>query len=61
MKLDFFDAKFKLHKDVGIEFQTCPVGGHNVNGRVERKIREVKDSIEKNVFLLFNGRHYPQK
>ena len=27
---------------VGIEFETCPVGGHNANGIVERSIREIK-------------------
>ena len=27
---------------VGVEFQPCPVGGHNVHGAVERSIREVK-------------------
>ena len=49
MKLDFLDAKFKLHKDVGVEFQVCPVGGHNINGKVERKIRIIKESMEKNI------------
>ena len=49
MKLNFVDAKFQLHKDVGIEFETCPVGGHNYNGRVERTVREVKGSIERNL------------
>ena len=27
---------------VGIEFSTCPVGGHNVHGMVERSIKELK-------------------
>ena len=49
IKLDFLDAKFKFHKDVGVEFQVCPVGGHNINGKVERKIRIIKESIEKNI------------
>ena len=27
---------------VGLNFQTCPVGGHNFNGVVERSIKEIK-------------------
>ena len=30
-----------------VEFETCPVGGHNVHGKVERKIRTIRESIEK--------------
>ena len=32
-----------------VDFDTCPVGGHNFNGKVERRIRHVKESLEKNV------------
>ena len=28
--------------NVGIEYSTCPVGGHNVHGMVERSIKELK-------------------
>jgi hypothetical protein len=27
---------------VGVEFDSCPVGGHNYHGQVERSIKEVK-------------------
>ena len=47
MKLNFQDIKFKLHCDVAVEFEVCSVGGHNMHGKVERKIREIKLSIEK--------------
>ena len=47
MKLSFQDVKHQLHVNFNAEFQLCPVGGHNMNGRVERKIREIKDSITK--------------
>ena len=47
MKISFTDLKNKLHKDMGVEFDVVPVGGHNVTGKVERKIREVKQSISK--------------
>ena len=47
MKLNFTDIAHQLHKDFNINFETCPVGGHNHHGRVERKIREVRSSLEK--------------
>ena len=49
MKLTFTDIKNRLHRDVGVEFELCPVGGHNVNGKVERMIREIKKSLAKSV------------
>ena len=49
MKLNIRDIQHKLHQDVRLEFELCPVGGHNVNGKVERKIREIKKSLEKSV------------
>ena len=49
MKFKFWDIKFRLHKDVSVDFEVCPVGGHNFNGKVERKIREIKKSINKAV------------
>ena len=49
MKLNFHDVRNKLYQDVNVEFKVCPVGGHNMNGKVERKIREVRKSIEKSV------------
>ena len=33
--------------EYGVEYRTCPVGAHNVNGRVERKIQEIKRSLQK--------------
>ena len=48
MKFNFNDLQFQLHKRVAVEFTICPVGGHNMNGKVERKIREISSSIEKN-------------
>ena len=34
MQLCFKDIKGKLHKDMKVEFDTCPVGDHNFNGKV---------------------------
>jgi hypothetical protein len=47
MEFDFHDTKQKLYTGHGVEFDVCPVGGHNMHGRVERKIKEVKASIAK--------------
>ena len=45
VRLDIQDIKFQLHKEAGVEVSVCPVGGHNMHGRVERKIRQVRESL----------------
>ncbi|XP_066933238.1 uncharacterized protein [Clytia hemisphaerica] len=47
IRMSFTNIQSTLFKDRKVEFETCPVGAHNVNGKVERKIREVNLSIEK--------------
>ena len=47
MRLTFTDIKNKLHKDTMVFFDTCPVGGHNYNGKVERRIRHIRESLDK--------------
>ena len=47
--LNWRDIKGQLNRDQGIEFDTCPVGGHNYHGKVERKIRTVREVLEKTV------------
>ena len=49
MEFSFRDAQHRLNKEYDVEFDCCPVGGHNFNGRVERKIRTIKECIEKSV------------
>ena len=49
MKLNFADLKYQLHLQENCDFRPCPVGGHNVHGRVERKIQDIKKSIEKTI------------
>ena len=46
MKLNFRDLQHQLNLDASVDLSVCPVGGHNWNGRVERKIQEVRKSIE---------------
>ena len=47
MRLDFQNLQFRLHKESRVEFDVCPVGGHNMHGKVERRIRHVKESLAK--------------
>ena len=65
MLFNFQDIKMKLSKDCQVEFQTCPVGGHNFHGKVERKIRSIRESIEKPLrkkgFLFYNGKLFVLK
>ena len=49
MKLTYINIKHKLHKDSVVECDTCPVGRHNYNGKVERRILQIKESFEKNI------------
>lgn len=47
MKISFTDLTNKLYRDVNVNFEVCPVGGHNMHGKVERMIKEVNVSISK--------------
>eukprot|EP00794_Sanderia_malayensis_P016360 gene16360-biopygen12053 len=49
MHFDYLDIKSRLMKTTCVEFDVCPVQGHNMHGKVERKIREVNSSIKKNI------------
>ena len=49
MVLSFTDIRHKLNTEFGINYEPCPVGAHYVHGKVERKIKEVKRSIEKSL------------
>ena len=47
MRLTFTDIKNKLHKNTMVTFDTCPAGGSNYNGKVERRIRHIRESLDK--------------
>ena len=49
VQFNYRDVKNKLYTDSKIDFEPCPVGAHYMHGRVERKIREVKLSIERSI------------
>ena len=45
VRFNFQDIKFRLHVESSVELEVCPVGGHNMHGKVERRIRHVKESL----------------
>ncbi|XP_066914563.1 uncharacterized protein [Clytia hemisphaerica] len=49
MRIDLHDLRSKLMQNLHIDFDACPVQGHNMHGKVERKIKEVNQSIEKSL------------
>ena len=49
MSFNYKDVKEKLYLNSKMEFAPCPVGGHNMHGLVERKIREVRQSLERSM------------
>ena len=49
MELNYRDIRNKLFISSNCQFETCPVSGHFMHGRVERKIRQIKASLEKSL------------
>ena len=49
MMISMCDVGGKLNREYGIQFEVCPVGGHNFHGKVERKVRTVKETLNKGV------------
>ena len=47
MEISFTDLNHRLSVEYGVAFHPCPVGSHYYHGKVERKIQEVRKSIEK--------------
>ena len=45
MRYSFSDTKNRLRLEFGVDYSPCPVGAHYVHGKVERKIKEVKKSV----------------
>ena len=47
IRLTFANIRNKLHKDTIVTLDTCHVGEHNYNGKVERRIRHIRESLDK--------------
>ena len=43
--IDMRDLQDRLVTEFGIQYQTCPVSGHNVHGQVERSIRSIREAL----------------
>ena len=48
--LNLRNIQNKLFVDANVQFEICPVSGHFMHGRVERKIKQIKESIEKTLY-----------
>ena len=46
VEFDLRDLQLNLNRENGIEFATCPVGGHNAHRHVGRVIRTVQESFK---------------
>jgi len=60
MEINWLDVSKTLNSKfgVGVEYEPCPVGGHNYHGQVERSVREIKklfDSIYRGIKLDILG------
>ena len=53
MKIVFYDVMSQLKK-YGVDYELCPVGAHYMHGKIERKIRHIRESFGK--FKLDNTR-----
>ena len=49
MILNFTDLKHQLNTEYGVSFEACPVGAHYMHGKVERKIQQIKKSMNINM------------
>ena len=49
MVISFANIQHQLSVEYGVEFKICPVGAHYMHGRVERKIHQIKKSINKTI------------
>ena len=49
MRLEFTNILGQLSRGIMVDFDTCQFGGHDFNGKVERRIHHIKESLEKNV------------
>ena len=45
-KVNMRDLQHRIYSEHGIVFTTCPVGGHNAHGHVERVIKSVQELLE---------------
>ena len=49
MKIDFQDARFQLHQQMNVDYEQCPTVAHHMHGKVEQKIPQIKESIQKTI------------
>ena len=60
MKISFTDIKGKLHQDMMVDFTTCPVGGHNYNGKLNAEPNMQKNHWKRQ-FQIKDCLYYSEK
>ena len=46
IKVNLRDLAHRLYTENGVVFETCPVGGHEAHGKVERTIKSIQESLD---------------
>ncbi|XP_066935302.1 uncharacterized protein [Clytia hemisphaerica] len=49
MNINISDLQQRIQRNTKVNFNVCPVQGHNMHGKVERKIKEINSSISKSL------------
>ena len=47
MEIDWVNVQYQLHANQSVRVETCPVGDHHQHGKVERKVQQIKKTMEK--------------
>ena len=47
LKIYIQDARFQLHQQMNVDYEQCSTATHYMHGKVEWKIRQIKESIQK--------------
>ena len=59
--ISILDMQGRLHKERGLYIETCLSQGHYQHGRIERKIRQLQDSLERSdIRKQQGGRRLPR-
>ena len=51
--VDLLSSNGILSRERGIVFQTCPPQGHNMHGRIERRIKMLQEALERSDMKMF--------
>ena len=49
IKIEFWDGRFQLQQQINIDYDQCLTAAHHMHGKVEQKIQQIKESIQKTI------------